>query len=646
VSAGFASVLALGLLLAALGAARWSRPWLALTLPGTLALLVAGLLALGAGERWEWRGRFALGGEPVHLRLDALNGVFLVLLALIGGAGALHASESWSEREQPASARRGRAWWSMTVLCTALVLLCSNGLHFLIAWEGFAVSAYFLSTLERERAAVASAGWLFLAASRLGTLALIAFFALLAARTGSFDLGPLRERADLAPLFWLALIGFGLKAGLFPLHVWVPSTYAQAPSHVSALLAGVVGKMGLYGLVRFSGWLPFPERGAWTVLALGVLGAVLGAACALAQSDLKRLIAYASVENVGVILIGLGGGMLGAGSTWGQVAMAGALLHVWNDGLAKSLLFLGSGALARAGRSVELSRLGGLWRALPWTAGLFALGCVALCALPPLNGFVSEWLITLGLLQSAAGREGAAAVTVPALIGLALSGALVLATFLKAVSVAFLGAARAPRSMAGAREGGWRLRAPMIALGLGCVLIAGAPVAAWELVAPALEQWNPPWAGLEPPASLVTLGGIQVALALSLAAGALALFARVRSRGARRALTWDCGYAAPSPRMQLSSGSLGATAASWFRWLLEPERRCARPRGLFPRHAHFSERVPEPVLERALARPVALVLAASEWARRRQHGKLQDYILYLVLGLLAVSAVILAGSPA
>ena len=152
------------------------------------------------------------------------------------------------------------------MLCMGLVLTASNGLHFLIAWEAFTVCAYFLITLERKRADVRAAGWLYLAASHAGTMVLFAFFALLAARTGGWDLGPLRERADLAPLFWLALVGFGVKAGMFPLHVWLPSAHANAPSHVSAIMSGVAIKMGIYGIVRFSGWLPVPAAAGWVVI--------------------------------------------------------------------------------------------------------------------------------------------------------------------------------------------------------------------------------------------------------------------------------------------------------------------------------------------------------------------------------------------
>ena len=289
-------------------------------LAGTLAALAAAAWVLATGDAWEWRSAFLIGGESVHLRLDGVSALFLALLAVVGGAGAAYSREYWAERAHPVSAPAGRRWWSALLLCMGLLLLCSNGLHFLIAWELFTVCAYFLITLDGQRREVRAAGWLYLAASHAGTLALFAFFSLLAARTGSWDLGPMREQAELAPLFWLALFGFGVKAGLFPLHIWLPSAHANAPSHVSAILSGVAIKMGIYGIVRFSGWLPTPPSAGWVVAALGVVSAVLGVAFALGQHDLKRLLAYHSVENIGIILIGVGFAMVATAhgqAAWG-----------------------------------------------------------------------------------------------------------------------------------------------------------------------------------------------------------------------------------------------------------------------------------------------------------------------------------------
>ncbi len=337
----------------------WPGLWLAAMLVGHGAALAAACVPLSGGEVWEWRASWMLGGETPHLRLDALGAVFLALLGGVGAAASVYSREYWTDAAHPRSARAGRLWWSVLMLSLGGVLVTANGLHFIIAWEFFAISAYFLITLERSRREVRSAGWLYLGASHAATLALTAFFVLLAVRTGSWELGPLRERADLAPLFWLALFGFGLKAGLFPLHIWLPSAHANAPSHVSAVLSGVTLKVGVYGLVRFSGWLAVPAGAGWTVAALGVVSAVLGVAFALGQHDLKRLLAYHSVENIGIILIGLGFALVAleqGNAAWGALALAGGLLHVWNHGLFKSLLFFGAGAVLNTTGTREMSR--------------------------------------------------------------------------------------------------------------------------------------------------------------------------------------------------------------------------------------------------------------------------------------------------
>jgi hydrogenase-4 component B len=624
---------------------RMSRTWLALTLIGASAALAASLLVMFGPLAWEWRSGFALGGDRLHVRLDGVSALFLALLSVVGGAGAAYSRGYWSDRDYPASAPRGRAWWSALVLCMGLVLTSSNGLHFLIAWELFAVSAYFLVTLDRTRAGVRAAGWLYLAASHAGTVFLFAFFASLAGSTGSWDLGPMQERSELAPLFWLALVGFGVKAGLFPLHVWLPSAHANAPSHVSALMSGVAIKMGVYGLVRFGGWLPVPPEAGWVVLVLGSIGALLGIAFALAQNDAKRVLAYCSVENVGVVLVGLGGALLArahADAAWGRWVLAGALLHVWNHGVFKSLLFLGAGSVLHATGTREMSRLGGLWRTMPWTAGLFALGSLAVSGLPPLNGFVSEWLVYLGLFDAVASRDPSAWAAMPAVIALAMAGALALASFLKVGSLVFLGSPRTRRA-AGAHECGAWMRGPMLALAGACVVIGLAPVLLWPALSRVVADWHPAWAPVAAPAPLLTLGSVHVALATLAGAAWVLLRWKARRNGFARSLTWDCGYAAPTARMQYTSGSFGGLAAGWFAWILRPERRLRRPRGTFPASAIRLERVPETVLERLIAPAGAVLMHVSTAVRRLQHGRLQAYVLYVLFGLVALGAIVSIG---
>ena len=637
---------ALGVLAGLLTGGRAPRVWLVATLMGAVAGLTAAVLVLSGGGSGEWQSGFLIGGEAVHLYFDAVSALFFALLSVIGGVGAVYAGEYWNEAKHPCSAPRGRVWWSILILSLQWVLLTKNGLHFLIAWEIFTVSAYFLITLDRQKSEVRAAGWLYLGASHVGMVCLFAFFGALASRTGSWELGPaLREQVGLAPLFWLALVGFGLKSGAFPLHVWLPSAHANAPSHVSAMLSGVTIKMGIYGLVRVSSWMPVPTSAGWIVAGLGVASAVLGVAFALGQHDLKRLLAYHSVENIGIILIGIGFALVAVdrgNAAWGRLAMAGAFLHVWNHGLFKALLFLGAGSVLHATGTREMSRLGGLWRAMPWTAGLFALGAAAISGLPPLNGFVSEWLVFLGLFDAALAHGPMAWAAIPAAVMLGVTGALALACFVKVCGIVFLGA---PRTSAAshAHECGRPMRGSMIVLAGACVAIGLAPVFFWPALARAIGAWCPAWNSAEAPAPLFELAWAHVALAILASVAAWWLWRKVTRRGLSRALTWDCGYALPTARMQYTAGSFAGIITEWFAWILCPVRHEHRPEEIFPTHASFEEHTPETVLEHVIAPVGGVVMQASSVARRLQHGRLQAYLLYLVIGLAVLAGLVLTG---
>lgn len=621
------------------------KAWLATVLIGASAALGSGVLILGSGDVWSLRTATRVGGEAIHLRLDALSALFLALLSMIGSLGAWYGREYWNDRAHPRSAGTGRIAWSVLVACLGLVLVAANGLHFLMAWELFTLAAYVLVTLNRPSRVVREAGWLYLGASHVAALALFAFFTKLAAQTGSWDLGPMRERAELAPLFWLVLAGFGLKAGMFPLHVWLPSAHANAPTHVSAMLSGMTLKIGIYGLVRFTGWLPVPESAGWLITGLGLVSAVLGVALALGQHDLKRLLAYHSVENIGIILIGLGFALVAVAqghANWGRLALAGGLLHVWNHGLFKSLLFFAAGSVLHATGTREMSQLGGLWRRMPWTASLFALGAAAISGLPPLNGFISEWLVYLGLLEASIHHQGSAWGAVLAAILLAVTGALALACFAKVCGVVFLGAPRSART-AQAHEGGVAMRGPMVLLGLTCTAIGLAPWVVWPAVIRAVEAWNPHWTGTEPPAGLAAIGKAHGALFILALALAVGLWRRVQRGAMSTGPTWDCGYAHPTPRMQYTAGSFAGIINGWFAWILRPVRHERRPMEPFPIGAHASEHTPETVLDYVVQPAARLVMTLSRTVRRLQHGRVQAYLLYLLVGLGGITALVLIG---
>jgi hydrogenase-4 component B len=643
-STGTALSVAAPAMLAGVAVGRgFPRLWLSLTLVGAAAGVTASLSAVGARQSWIWSSGMRLAGEPLQVRVDGISALFLILLCVVGAAGALYSGSYWSDRVHPRSAGVGRVWWSLLLFSQGFVLLSANGLHFLIGWELFTVSAYFLITLGRNDSETRAAGWLYLAVSHVAVLALVAFFTQLAARTGTWDLRPMTGQAGLAPLFWLALVGFGIKAGVFPMHVWLPSAHSSAPSHVSAILSGVSIKLGVYGLVRFSSWLPVPDAAPSVVLILGLASAVLGVAFALGQHDLKRLLAYHSVENVGIILTGLGFALVATRqgeAAWGRLALAGGLLHVWNHGLFKALLFLGAGSVLHATGTRVMSRLGGLWRTMPWTTGLFCLGSVAICGLPPLNGFVSEWLIYLGLFDAAMSRATTAWASIPAVMLLGLTGALALACFVKVCAVVFLGTPRTQQAALG-HESGWGMRAPMLGLAAACVAIGIAPILFWPVVAMAIGDWRGVWAAPGIDAPLLTLGRVHLALIMAASVGAWWLVRRSRI-ALKRSVTWDCGFAAPTPRMQYTAGSFAASITRWFGFLLRPQRLATLPAGPFPDAAVLHEHTPDSVLRFIVYPLSAAVQRIATAARSLQHGGVQSYILYLVIAIVGLGVIILA----
>ncbi|MGE4441814.1 MAG: proton-conducting transporter membrane subunit [Desulfomicrobium sp.] len=618
------------------------RGWIVSILAATLFAFLPCAAVLTGTPVWEWRSGWLLGGEHAFLRLDETSAFFMTLLAVVGAAGALYSRTYWSSQDHPRSAGQSRLWWSAMLASMGLVLTQSNGLHFLLAWESFALSAYFLITLDRRSPQVRSAGWLYLTASHAGTLALFGFFAALAARTGSWDLGPMREHETLAPLFWIALLGFGIKAGAFPLHIWLPSAHANAPSHASAIMSGLAIKMGVYGLVRFSSWLPLPAQAGWVVAGLGCASAVLGVAFALGQHDLKRLLAYHSVENIGIILIGLGFAMIALQQDrpqWGLLALAGGLLHVWNHGLFKALLFLGAGAVLHSTGTRRMSSLGGLWRAMPWTATLFTLGAVAICGLPPLNGFVSEWLIYSGLFDAARLKTTAALGAVPAAILLGVTGALALACFVKVCGVVFLGAPRS-RQAEGAHECGPDMIAAMALLAACCLAIGLAPALLWPTLMRVAGAWFQSVPAPGPANHLVPLGAAHLFLALAaVAAGALSL-AILRGRR-KRVLTWDCGYKAPTARMQYTAGSFAGIIGAWFGWILKPSVHSNPPESFFPTGSRHESHTPETVLEHVVVPAGNRLLGLADFARAFQHGRVQSYLSYLCAGLFVLALAVI-----
>lgn len=655
-----------------------------------VALLLAGAAAAllsGGSSRWATRFgvggaiagctlgaipavRVLAGGTPLSLRLpwgvpygaffvevDPLSAFFLLVIFTVSGVAALYGGDyllhAYGAGEQAGDTGRplGPAWFFYNLLAAsmAVVVIARNGILFLVAWEVMALASFFLVTLDDGDESVREAGRTYLIATHLGTAFLLALFAILGREAGSLDFDRFAAIGSLAPsaagaLFLLGLVGFGAKAGLAPFHVWLPEAHPAAPSHVSAVMSGAMVKVGVYGLLRLLSLLDSPPLWwGWVLVAIGLLSGGTGALFALAQHDLKRLLAYSTVENVGIISIALGIGVIGLASGAPVIAVlgfAGALLHVANHALFKGLLFLGAGAVAHETGTRVIDRLGGLLRRMPATGAAFLIGAVAVCGLPPLNGFASEYLVYLGALRGGMARAvGESLPGLAAAAGLALIGGLAAAASAKAFGIAFLGE---PRTAA-ARDAHDPTRAMRLAMGIfagGCVAAGFASPWMVRALAPVLATATRlPAGGIAEGVGVATPSLARIVL---VAAGTVGLAAALGTlthrllavRGIARAETWGCGYARPTARMQYTGSSFVQPLSSLFRAALRTRRDAVSPAGLYPDAASFETATPDVIHERVV-RP-AFVGAARGLAKLRwlQHGRLNLYTLYIALTLL------------
>lgn len=645
-------VLALAVLfgggLLALCAGRAGRVATALGAGGAVVGSALGLVPVvrvlaGGAEPTPLDLAWGVPGGRLALGIDPLSAFFLAPLFAVASVAAL-ALAPYLRRDAGGHAL-GPAWlwFDALVVAMAVVLTARNAVLFLVAWEVMALTSYFLVVFHHERADVRRAGWIYLVATHLGTAFLLAFFAGLGRASGSLDFSGFGAPASGAgALFALALVGFGAKAGLFPLHVWLPEAHPAAPSPVSALLSGVMIKTGVYGVLRALGWLG-PSSGAFGValVAVGAASAVLGVLLALAQRDVKRLLAYSSVENVGVIALGLGVGVLGASAGAPAVAalgFAGALLHVWGHAAMKTLLFLGAGAVAHAAGTLDLERLGGLLRRMPWTGTTFLAGAAAICALPPLAGFPGEIALYLAAFHGVAAGAAPAPLGV-ALAALALVGGLAIACFAKAAGVAFLGSPRSAAAAA-AREADRATTSCCAALATLCLGLGLASPAVLAAARPALLAL----AGASAAAPALDELSLLLGRVAAVGAGLLALVGGValvrkgllRGREVRVGPTWDCGYAAPTSRMQYTGASFVQPVTQFFEPALGPTRSGLPPSGLFPPASRVQSRIQDPARERGFAPLFAAVDALAQRLRWLQSGSAHLYVLYLVLATIAL----------
>ena len=598
----------------------------------------AALLLLFSNTTTTFLLQWNLPFGPCELVIDPLSAFFLIPVFLVSAAGSLFAVGYWPAAEHRTTESGMTFFYGLLSSSMALLLTARNGVFFIMMWEIMALSAYFLLVTEHEREEVRRAGVVYLIATHIGTAALFAYFSLLAAQTGSFLLPAAGSLSALSP--WAAImalaafIGFGAKAGIMPFHIWLPSAHANAPSHVSAVMSGVMLKMGLYGIFRTLTFFHDPPLLWGGILTVcGISSALLGIAFAVAQRDMKRLLACSSIENIGIITTGLGVALLGVSShntTLVYLGMAGALLHILNHSFFKPLLFLGSGAIIHASGTREMNLMGGLGKGMPRVALLFLVGSVAICGIPPLNGFVSEFLLYLGFFKQLTAGSLVYLVYLAPL--LALVGGLAVVTFTKLYSSVFLGS---PRSSAAAHshEAGMTMLVPMAFFALLCLLIGVAPQLALSLVSPAIDTFYPhiilPAVSVEYGDVLGRLSLAAVLLLSAVVAVALLWRWRLGKNAVSSASTWGCGYQRGTARMQYNGTSFSELAVSVFNGIMRQKIELPSLTGLFPGRSRCSDSPTETLLERMITPFFTGTGLFFGFLHRLQHGLMHIYMLYI-----------------
>ncbi|MHB8475711.1 MAG: hydrogenase 4 subunit B [Steroidobacteraceae bacterium] len=593
---------------------------------------------------------------PAHLRLDGLSAVFLVLLGAASAGVSIFAAGYFRRGEGTAPGLMCLQY-HLFLASMGFVLLADDAYAFMLAWETMALSSYFLVTTQHRIAEIRKAGFLYLVMAHLGAIAILLCFGILQGGSWHFTFDAMRAAhlgypgATIA--FCLALIGFGTKAGLVPLHVWLPEAHPAAPSPVSALMSGIMLETALYGMIRVSFDLLGLPLWWWGLLplSLGLFSALYGVVFAAAQTDMKRLLAYSSIENMGIMFTGLGLAIVFAGVDMRATAaltLIAVMYHAMNHAFMKSLLFLGTGAVLHATGERNLGHLGGLIHRMPWVAWLTLIGVLAIAGLPPLNGFVSEWLLLQSFLFAYKVPHPFINMLLP--LGaalLALAAALAGYVMVKFFGVIFLGQPREPR-LQHAHDAGFAERLGLAWLALGCVLLGFFPsniialfgIVTRQLGLGGLPASDAPWWLLLPLperqssyAPLVFFAVILVVVVLAILGVRLFYHQRIR-----RGPAWDCGFGGLNSRMQDTAEGFGQPIRHLFQPLFAIERELPSPFDKAPKYRlEIGDRI-----WRALYQPLGpLVRRVADRVAWLQQGRIAAYLLYSFVTLVVLLALML-----
>ncbi|MBC6940732.1 MAG: hydrogenase 4 subunit B [Anaerolineae bacterium] len=629
---------------------------------GSLSALLAVVFALTEGTPPSLT-LFAIQpfGE-FTFQMDLLSTLMVALIALVGAATSLY---SFSD----APANVSVSFFTDLFMASMLVVVTvTNAFYFLVFWEVMTLASYFLVVWEFDKKESARTGFIYFLVAHIGAALIMVTFFLFFGKAGTFDFAGIRAASIPSAVkdivFVLAFLGFGAKAGMVPLHFWTPDTYAAAPSHVSALMASVMKKTAVYGILRVCVDLLGGSALWWgfTVLTFGALSTVFGAFYALSEKDIKRLLALSSVENVGIILMGVGLGMIGLALSFPTLAALGflaALYHMLNHAFFKGLLFLGAGSVIDKTGTRDLNLMGGLSRRMPWTALTFLVGALAVTAIPPLNGFVSEWFTYQALLNAAGSDLFALRVFAPLFaVSLALAGAFAVMVYVKAYGGAFAGPARSEKARF-AKDPSAASVVSLVYLALGTIVLGlGAPWIAPRIAAVAADFAKQPliavsagWTMLpgSPLVSVVSTPLVAILLIGLLIVPVVVVAAYGGWRASRRSNVepWSNGYGYAAV-MSVRASSFDQPVKVSFRplyWVRTLVERPYRAAANFYNAAVESVRRAEPVVENAVTRPtLKLVETAGQWIQTLQMGDIRLYCLYIIITLAILLVVLFGGS--
>ena len=619
---------------------------------------VASLAMFGVAAEFLFAGRapqtmtlvLGLPDLPFHLRLDALSAFFLMVLGLAGAGISTFAAGYFRSGEGTAPGLLG-LHYHVFMASMAVVMLADDAYLFMVAWEVMALSSYFLVTSQHRIPEIRQAGFLYLLMAHVGAICILLSFGVMQGGSWQLTFDAMRG-ASLTPLratmaFALALAGFGAKAGVVPAHVWLPEAHPAAPSPVSAMMSGLMLKTAIYGLLRVTFDLLHVRFWQWglAVLVLGLFSGVFGAIFAAVQTDMKRLLAYSSIENIGLIVTAVGLAILFAAShlpLYAALALAAALIHVLNHSLFKSMLFLTTGSVLHATKQRSLGKLGGLIRYMPWVAAFAFIGTLAIAGLPPLNGFVSEWLLLQSFLFTPRLPHTFVNMLVP--LGaavLALTVALAAYVMVKFYGVVFLGQPREP-SLVLAHRSNWLERIGLAWLAAGCIAIGVEPQLALQaagsvtgmLVGQTVASSPSAWRIAPIAPEQASYSGWIFLLVIVCVVAITFLAVRLLAHGrVRRSPPWDCGYRWQDARMQDTAEGFGQPIRQIFGPLFWMQVHLPSPADEAPSYrVHIEDRI-----WRAIYRPIsAAVQRAADAMSFLQSGRLAVYLLFSFLTLLVL----------